>query len=119
MVIERTQTTRYEMLPEGHYQFTIIAKPEKFKAGKTHYRRWQFAYITDDNQVKKTSFIIFPWESEELLLAVGGIKQQDGSVEWDDEKVEQRRIDTDVVHEEDNKGKTRAKLRNVTETMPF
>jgi hypothetical protein len=118
MVRETTNTERFELFPEGQYKFTVVGKPEKIKTGKTSYRKWIFSYEGYNGNLRKVSFIIFPWESEELLLAVGGNKVK-GGVDWDDDQVDGKVIEADVVHEADNRGTTRAKIKNVKEQIPF
>lgn len=108
------------MLPEAHYILKVQGKPEKVPTGKSSYRDWNF--ITDDG--RKLNIRMFPWESKGLLLAVGGkLDLKTESVDWDDDAVDGKEIEADLVHEEYPKknGETGKKmvLRNIEPTIPF
>lgn len=119
-MIERTNVKEFAgMLAEGHYHLTVEGKPEKVEQGKTHYRDWNF--ITRED--KSVNIRLFPWEMKELLVALGFKLDPDQHVQWDDDKVDGKEIECDIVHEEypkkdGTKGKKMA-LRNIKEGIPF
>ena len=112
---ESTDTNRFTLFPEGHYRFAVIGRPEKFKtaSGKGTYRKWIFTTFEEGN-IKTFKTVMFPWESNELLIALGGVVTGPGVVDWDDEEVDKKEFEADVVHEPDNKGQMRARLKNAT-----
>ena len=124
MVRENTNTSQYALVQKGNYLLTVVGIPEKRRSesGQSTYRIWKFSYLKGSERYS-FNVLCFPWESEELLLAVGGIKQDDGTVEWDDEQVAGKSFRADVVHRADNKGKMREKLENIqavdTDEPPF
>jgi len=120
MTRERTDVSNdFELFPEGHYRFTVVGVPGKYKTGKSSYRKWKLSYNAGGGIIKMTTFILFPWDSKELLLAVGGKEASDGSIDWDDEEVARKEIEADVVWERCNDDKVRAKIKNVKEAIPF
>jgi len=116
----RTNVDGFELFPEGHYEFTVERKPEKFKtpSGKATYRKWQFGTILN-GQKKTFTTALFPWDSKELLLALGGMELENGQIEWDDEEVIGKKFTAEIVHLPDYKGVTRSTLQNVEEALPF
>lgn len=122
MAAEREDTKRFELFTEGNYEFTVEDKPEKFRteSGKSTYRKWKLVTMID-GELKKFTTVIFPWESKDLLIALGGqpIPEDPEVIEIDYDLVEGKKFLADVIHEKDNNGVLRAKLRNATETIPF
>ena len=112
MVMEIENVRRRRLIEEGHYNFIVEGKPEKFATKKTHYRKWKFNYFKDGVWQSET-FILFPWESAELYLAVGGYIDDKGFAHFDPDKVSGKEIEADVVHEKDWQGTPRAKLKNI------
>ena len=84
MAKERTKTG-FELFPEGQYDFTVSKKPEKrrMESGRT-YRLWEFTTIVDGASIKYTT-VMFPNTSRLLLMALGGVEERPGEIEWDDE----------------------------------
>jgi len=111
------------LLEEGTYSFTITDIPEKRKAGKTHFRIWRMAFKDELGNLKRTSFLLFPWEAKDLLLATGGEINEDDKVDWDPDITKGMKIKAEVYHEVDSSGKKRQKLKNVisedNEEVPF
>lgn len=123
MTKERTNVSRFELFPEGHYEFTVEKKPDKFKtpSGKATYRKWYFG-TTIDGRHRRFVTALFPWDSRDLLLALGGVVCEDGEIEWDDEEVVGKKFRTEIVHSLDYKGIIRATLTNIEgmdEDIPF
>lgn len=110
---ETTNTSKFPKTPEGHYHFTVDEKPEKRRSssGKSTFRIWK---LKCQELHRVISIVLFPWDSKELLVALGGSEILPGEIEWDDETVLGKSFQADVVHEEDaNGGDAREKLRNV------
>lgn len=113
---------KYPLFPAGHYIFSVTGKPEKFKTstGGT-YRKWRFKTVDAEGTHEYTT-VIFPWQSRELLIAVGGEEQGD-EVAWDDEAVEGKQIECDIEHKKDRNGIMRAIIQNIVsynkEGLPF
>lgn len=107
---------RGELLPEGKYKFTFLGRSERFKTEKSFFQFWNFSTVVD-GEIKQVSFFYFPWETEELKLALGGyIDEETNEIAFDEEKAveEQREIFGEVKHEPDytDKTKMRMKLKN-------
>ena len=111
MAEERTNTEAYETIEAGTYILTVIGKPEKIKTAKSHYRIWKFGLLYQDRP-KTIKIFLFPWESEDLLLAVGG-KKDGKDVVWDPEEVDKIKIKAEIVYKPDLNGKERMKLGRV------
>lgn len=111
---QRDNVSGFELFPEGHYEFTVESRPEKFKtpSGKATYRKWQFGVIVN-GQKRTFKTALFAWNSKSLLLALGGVVCDNGEVEWDDEEVIGKKFTAEVVHEPDFKGVTRAALKDI------
>lgn len=109
---ETTNTSKFPKTPEGHYFFTVDGKPEKRRSGtgKSTFRIWK---LKCRELHRVISIILFPWDSKELLLALGGTEVMPDEIEWDDETVSGKSFFADVVHEEDNNGDTRERLKNI------
>ena len=110
MVEERTNTSKmFEDVEDGVYELTVMGKPDKFATAKSHYRIWKFGLIYKDRP-KTIKILLFPWESEELILALGGKKDGRDTV-WDPDKVDKKKIKAEIVHEKDNQDKLRMKIK--------
>jgi len=109
---ETTNTSQFPVTPEGRYFFTVVDKPEKRRtsSGKSTYRIWVLRCRELGRNVR---VLLFPWESKELLLAVGGEEISSENIDWDDETVSGKSFYADIVHEQDNNGNIREKLVNV------
>lgn len=90
-MIETIDTrSQFERLPADRYLFSVSEKPEKLEYSKTTARNWKLKASNVHGEYLGTIQIrLFPWESKDLLLALGG-KLNEGTekVTWDDEKVE-------------------------------
>lgn len=111
---ERTNVNRYPLEAEGPYTLTVDGVPEKRRSqgGKTTYRVWKYTYFKDGIQSKMTH-TLFPWESKELLLVLGGEQVDEDNVDWDDDSVNGKTITVDVVHEIGADGVKRKKFENI------
>lgn len=122
---ERTNTkSQFELIPEARYGFTVLEKPLKFKAGKTTYRKWKFICQFEDKRTKDIWINFFPWDSKDLLMALGGqIPDGGDDVEWDDDLVAGRQFSADLVHrtykDRDGNEKIGYDLKNFEEGLPF
>ena len=96
-----------EGLKEGWYAVTVEGKPEKYKAGKSYYRKWRFWLITEE---KKITLILFPWEQRDLLLALGGKEEENEKISWDDDEVSGKQIEIKLSYQKCNDGKRRLKI---------
>lgn len=120
-MIEETSVKEFVgMLPEAHYILKVEGKPEKVQQGKTHY--WDWNFITEDG--RKLNMRMYPWESKALLIAVGGkLDPKNETVKWDDDQVDGKEIEADLVHEEypkkDGTKGTKQVLKNIEATIPF
>ena len=120
---ESTNTQQFEVVPEGRYKFTVIGVPEKRRtsSGKSTFRIWKLAGINEKKQAfNNISILMFPWDSKDLLLALGGTLESEDSeiVEWDDEEVDGKNFTADLYYEKDKNGKDMAKLKNISD-IPF
>ena len=110
MVEERTNTSGGGGdVEDGVYELTVMGKPGKFATAKSHYRLWKFGLVLE-GKPKTITILLFPWESEELLLALGGRKEGKDTI-WDPDKVDKKRIKAEIVHEADNNNKMRMKIK--------
>ena len=119
MAIQRDSVSKFPLFPVGHCKLTVESKPEKFRtpSGNATYRKWRFA-TTVNGEKKTCEMLLFPWDAEELLLAIGGAKEGE-EVIWDDDKVAGAIFNADIAHEADYKGVIRTVLKNVEEATPF
>ena len=100
-MIETVDTaSQNTLIPEAHYIMKVLETPEKIPSGKTSYRKWKFAASLDGKTGRIITAIFFPWESYDLLIALGG--EKDGSsltkVIWDDGKVAGKLFEADIKH---------------------
>jgi len=110
MVEERTNTSGMSGdVEDGVYELTVMGKPGKFATAKSHYRLWKFGLVYE-GKPKTITILLFPWESEELLMALGGRKEGKDTV-WDPDKVDKKRIKAEIVHEAGNNNKMRMKIK--------
>jgi len=110
MVEERTNTAGMSLdLKDGVYEFTVMGKPGKFATAKSHYRKWRFGLILE-GKPETVQILLFPWESEDLLLALGGRKEGKDTI-WDPDKVDKKRIKAEIVHEKGNDDVIRMKIK--------
>ena len=110
MVEERTNISGGGSdVEDGVYELTVVGKPGKFATAKSHYRLWKFGLVLE-GKPKTITILLFPWESEELLLALGGKKDGKDTI-WDPDKVDKKRIKAEIVHEADNNNKMRMKIK--------
>lgn len=119
---ETTDTNRFEIMPEGHYVFTVSKVPEKLKSqttGKVYYK-FEFETIVQ-GKIKKHIEVFMPWMASELLKALGAVEVSPNKFEWEREAVMGKEIEADLMHEEDRKDpkKKWPKLKNITERVPF
>ena len=110
---ETTKTTSYAISPAGEYSLTVSEAPQKKAASSgVGYYKWRFK-----TKLKGTPWQItmnlFPNESRELLLALGGEEKRAGSIEWDNEEVVGKMIKAEIYHVEDRKGALWEKMRNI------
>jgi hypothetical protein len=121
-MIERTNVGKFNLVPEGNYTFTVLGRPEKIRTAKTSYRKWKLGITEKKLVTNEITVFLFPWESKELLLAVGG-KEEGNEIVWDDEEVDQKTFDADLKHNsyKDNNGEDKIKyaLSNCQESIPF
>lgn len=123
---ERTNTSReggFTPIEEGIYHFTVLSKPDKFRtaSGKSTYRKWKF--VTDVNgKRREVHIVLFPWESEDLLLFLGG-KKIGNEVEWDPDEVEGVKFKALLQHKSyqgnDGKDKLKYVLSDFENEIPF
>jgi hypothetical protein len=116
---ERTEVAR-KIFPEGTYTFTVLSC-EKFRTVKSTYRKWKFQ-TTVDGELSQLWVNIFPWESKELLLALGGAEEEDKSITWDDEEVIGKKITATVYHAPDKNDTTKVwpRIKDIkSDEVPF
>lgn len=115
MGVETVDTSGFRLTPEGQYTLTVSEKPEKRRtfAGDKHFRIWRFTAL-ESEQRRKISIVYFPWDSRELLLALGGEALPGTTkVNFDYDTVKGKVIIADLVHEIDRHGVAREKLKNI------
>lgn len=119
---ETTDTSGYALFPKGHYKFVVTEEPQKYKTsnGKIGYI-FEFETINERGEKKifKERFII--WLIGDLLRALKCQEVQKDKFDWDTVEVVGREIEADIAHEPDAKDPTKkwARMRNITEAMPF
>ena len=125
-MLETTDTSSsFDLIPEGRYKLKVLGKPAKYKTNKSTYRKWIFIASKDGIKGTKITVILFPWESHDILLAIGGTQNPDNpkKVDWDDDEVDGRQFEADLSHAEYNKKDgTKGKkyvFTNVVEAIPF
>lgn len=112
---EITDTTGFELIPEGTYTLTVNGVPEKRRtsSGKSTYRIWKFKTQVGA-AMKVIRILMFPQDSYDLLIALGGEDVGSRQVKWNDEAVDGKQVSADIVHVEGTDGKKREKLENVS-----
>lgn len=68
--------SKFELFPEGNYRLTYLGRSDKMQSGKSHYRTWTFSFL-EDEEIKKVSFRLYPWEAEQVTIALGGRYEKD------------------------------------------
>lgn len=117
--MEITDTNNSSLFPLGNYRFTICEVPVKKKneSGKVFYK-FEFTVALPDG-IEKYSETFMSWNCRELLRAIGAKETSPNVFEWDREAVIGKEIQAEIVHEADKKGKLWARLKNITEPLPF
>ncbi len=107
-------TPPQQLIPIGRYKLTIIGRPEKRRtaSGKGTFRIWKIRLTIDGRQITKT-ILLFPWESIELLRALGAEEVEPNVFEWEDELVDGKQVVADIIHVKGKDGKAMEKLKNV------
>lgn len=96
-MIERTQIG-FPRLENGKYEFTVLKPPVKKKTAKSTFRQWELGVVKDQQITQKIQITLFPWESEGLLLALGG-KKEGHEIVWDDTAVEGKYFEAEISSE--------------------
>ena len=118
-MIERTSVI--QGIQPGRYTLQVLNRPEKKKTAKSSYRVWDLGIVEDKVVTSKFKVFMFPWESEGLLLALGG-KKDGNDIVWDDEEVTGKQIDADVKqveYEKDGEKRNKYVIENCAEAIPF
>lgn len=104
-------------LADGKYRLQFTST-EKFvsKDGK-NYRRWSGIIVKViesevDPLTPSFEFVLPPFKYQDLAIALGGIKQANGSVDWDDETVPGKIVELEIFHTE-YKGKLYMDMKNI------
>src|SRR3990167_4777538 len=113
MTKERTDTRQFKLLAEGTYTFTVEKKPEKFRTEKSTYRKWFLSYLDEMGGRRQFRKILFPWNSKDLLLALGGIEITPDEIEWDDTEVIGKIFKAIIVHRPDRQGTIREEFEKI------
>jgi hypothetical protein len=112
---EVTNTSKFDLCPEGPYRLTVQGVPEKRRtsSGKSTFRIWKFKASANGSS-RDIKILLFPQESGELLNALGAVEIGKDEYEWDDETVDGKTILADIVHVKDKNGVVREKLQNIS-----
>ena len=122
-MIEITNTSKFDVIPEGRYTLRVMGRPLKYETEGGHtYRKWKFGILENNTIVKKFTCLFYAWESD-FLTALGGVKEK-GGITWDDETVDGRAMEVDLVHvrykkKGDEEERIKYAFRNYEETIPF
>lgn len=98
---------RKKGLKPARYSFVVNGKPIKANVGSVEKVVWSFRAQTPGKEVIKYS--LFPSEQFDLLKGLGFKENQDGTLEWDDEKVNGREFSANVDYVENERGRINPK----------
>lgn len=105
-------------LADGKYRIQFTGT-EKFNQKDTDkpYRRWAGIILkVIESEVEPLTpnfeFVLPPFKYQELAIALGGVKQPNGSVDWDDETVPGKIVELEIFHTE-YKGKLYLDMKNI------
>jgi hypothetical protein len=103
---------RFEVLALGTYNFTVTRLP-KLKQSDSGYDYYEFDLEAEDPSGKTHQHreFFFPNEDrlKEILIALGGKKNEEGEIEIDEHEAVGQRFKAEIKHEI-IKGKERAKI---------
>ncbi|MBT9164943.1 MAG: hypothetical protein DDT23_00954 [candidate division WS2 bacterium] len=103
---------RESRIEEGTYIATVERTEKRKTPNGKPFRIWTFWIPLQPEGSRRVRILLFPGESKELLLSLGGVEVQKNKIEWDDEEVIGRRIRAYFHYQKDNDGKERLKLKN-------
>lgn len=121
MAIERTDTTGFQLTPEGKHKFQVLEVPLK-KKGASGGIYYEFAFgVTIGNRVRKHIERFMVWKAGELIKALGGTEVEPNVFEWDKEATVGKFVEATIVHEPDKNdlNKKWARMQNISEPLPF
>lgn len=106
-----------KLLPEGKVALDIVKEPELQEMRGNPYK-WFFK-VADSGQEFTPLIVQFgQYPMQDLLVALGFTKNEEGNYDWDTEAVVGKRIECEIVHEEitTKKGKkTVERIKNIKE----
>lgn len=114
-MIERTQVG-FAREEDGRKLLQVMGTPAKRRMGTVTVRDWVFGIVENNEVVRKFKMMLFPWESESLLLALGGVKEKN-EVVWDPDTVDGKMFSADLSTEKykdkkDNSEREKYVLKN-------
>ena len=109
-----------ERVPDGHYKFTVVGRPEKIKLEGGYAKRiWTLSWLDELDNLHKRKFHLFPSDYYPVVLSIGGKKDGSDTV-WDDEKVDEKSFECDLKSISSKDGKyMNYKFENCEESIPF
>ncbi|MBT9166901.1 MAG: hypothetical protein DDT19_00225 [Syntrophomonadaceae bacterium] len=99
-------------IEEGTYIATVERTEKRKTASGKPFRIWVFWIPLEPEGSRKVRVLLFPGESKELLLSVGGVEVQKNKIEWDDEEAVGRKIKAHFYYAKDRDGKVRLKIKD-------
>ncbi len=108
MTTETTNTSKFKLIPQGEYIFSVDGIPQKREVtgGKGSFRLWSLKYFNLEQGKETINSVIFFGNSpsyHDILLAVGGVEVSPDEVKWDDESVHGRKFSATITHEKNEK----------------
>ena len=101
--MERTNTKRFELFPEGTYLFTVTQAPEKFRTETDKIRYvWKFS-TTIDGRPREYKESMMVWLMGDLLRALECQEITPDDFEWEVEEVVGKIIWGTIKHEPDRR----------------
>jgi hypothetical protein len=118
---EETVDTNPDIYPAGKAILTCEKVVKKLSDSNKPYYMFTFEGVVD-GVMRKHIEVRQPWMSGDLIPLLGGkATDKKGIYTWDKENAKGKTIDCVIIHEPDfkDKTKTRARITNPTEAIPF
>lgn len=110
MTKETTETGR-SLIPEGHYEATIL-KVRRKEVREFIIYEWSFESLVDNKQFN-FSISLFSSQISELLKSLGAKEITSSKFEWDMEDVVGNTLEFNIGHVPDKKGVIREQLADI------
>jgi len=117
----------FAITPEGKYVFLVAEVPKKVPLRKG--AKYQIKFLTREIDDKRENSwtgkhfqTFFSWDIKPLLIAMGFEEdEKTKKIRWDLADLKEKKVDAKIIHEpdRDDPDKSWAKMRNITEHIPF